>query len=119
MNRTEERYIALMRRAIEHLETDSTDARCAYQDAHDLFGGRLMRWSKSFAALQQELYKIWCDYTPQPRGQYRTRHVRIGYSSIETRRWIDDPIQPERPSVAQLLARFDAAIEQYKAKGEK
>jgi hypothetical protein len=37
----------------------------------------------------------------------------MGYSSIETSVWVDDPVQPERPSVAQLLARFDEAITRY------
>ena len=113
MRTQEDRIIALWREAIAHLETDHEVVRYAIQDANRLFADRLIRWSEPFARLEQEMYRIYCAYTPQPRGHYRTICIPMGYSSIETSVWVDDPVQPERPSVAQLLARFDEAITRY------
>ena len=110
----EDEIIANMRACIEAMDTDQSHVRDKYDAAHHLFGSHLTAWSEEFGSLYNSMLEIYRAKTPKATGHYRTRHVGIGYSSFETRHWIQDKVQPPIPSAEELLERFDARIRVYR-----
>lgn len=112
----EQQIILAMRSAIANLDTDPAVVRTHMEKAHELFRGRLMKWPKDFAVLYQQMYAIYCAYTPKPAGHHRSSSVSIGYSSFPVKKWISDKEQPPKPTAEELVAQFDALIASWDAK---
>lgn len=113
MKRLEKKMIGHMREAIANYHTNPPLARENFYTSHYLFADHAGKWSEAFAALQQQMYKIWCAYTPQPVGHYRTTHIEIGYTAHPITRWVNDNVQPPIPTTEELLSRFDQLISKY------
>lgn len=109
----ERQVIGYMRQAIALYHTDPTCASENLAYHKGLFSGHLMQWSEAFSVLQQQMYQVWCAYTPQKTGRYVTKHVGIGYSSIPVTTWTNNKKQPLAPTTEQLLARFDQLVCEY------
>lgn len=113
MKQREHEIIAAMRLAIAQYHTEPVRAQEQLDHAHRLFANHLLEWSDDFAVLQQQMYKIWCAYTPMPTGRYRHRAVEIGYTPHHFNEWINDKRQPPAPTTQELLDRFDRLIAAY------
>lgn len=110
----EQEIIEYWRECIANLDTDQATAIARRREAEALFSEYLIEWSEDFASLWQEMYKVYCMYTPRQTGHYRNRHYSIGYSSFHAKQYIKDKVQPERPTAAALIERFDALMIEHK-----
>jgi hypothetical protein len=118
LKQLENEVIASMRTALANLDTDHAVVREQMYAAHDLFGDHLAEWSEAFGTLYNKMLEIYCSHTPQPKGQYRVKHIGIGYSSFPVTQWVADKVQPIPPTALELVARFDALIHAWSARSE-
>lgn len=113
MKQREHEIIAAMRLAIAQYHTEPVRAQEQMDHAHRLFANHLLEWSDAFAVLQQQMYKIWCAYTPMSTGRYRTRSIEIGYTPRQISEWMNDKRRPPAATTEALLDRFDQLIAAY------
>ena len=116
LEKQERAVIAYMRAAIATIDR-KVDMGRNYQKAHDLFGDHLCAWSESFARLYDEMLAIWRTYTPKKNYIAHQTSREIGYTGYPITRYTLAPPeqQPTRPTVTELLERFDVAISAYDA----
>lgn len=113
MKQLEKDIVAAMRMAIANYYTDPSLASKSFHTFHRLFADHIGKWSENFAALWQQMYEIWCAYTPKPTGHYHRTSIEIGYTSHPIATWMNDKVQPPVPTTRELLGRFDRLIRAY------
>lgn len=101
--------LALLHQAIVQYGThEGNDAyRSAHEACQDIpFSDK----PTEFDALYNELLKLWRAFTPQPRGQYKIRHMEVGYSSFSYSQWVQDKEQTA-PCKEEIVSKADALME--------
>lgn len=119
MKRLEKKVIDYMREAIATYHTDRMLVCKNFDLSHRLFAEHVMQWSEDFAKLQQQMYALWCAYTPKPTGQYRVTSIEIGYTAHQITKWANDKVQPPVPTTDELLNRFDQLLNAYAIQRER
>lgn len=110
MKQLENEIAVHIRTAISHLGKDQFLVGEQMRKAHELFSEHLMEWTDNFCQSYNKMLEIYRSYTPAKTGRYQSSHREIGYSSFQTRRWVEDKVQPPVPTVGELLEKFDALI---------
>lgn len=110
--------IGYMRTAIANFDTDPAVVHTNYSKAHELFVAHLVEWSEAFGDLYNQMLAIYNACFPKEKGHYRTSHVGIGYSSFPVHKWVPDKVQPPKPIVIELVARFDVLIQAWNGRAE-
>lgn len=110
MKHLENEIVGHIRTAISNLGTNHIVVSEHMNKSHELFSEHLMEWTDEFCQLYNQMLGIFRSYTPVKTGRYQSSHREIGYSSFQTRRWVEDKVQPPVPTVGELLEKFDALI---------